>query len=106
MHAYRRRNQIILFDQVNINTQIEVETSGQTIVKSLLVRAANRKSVEQLSQEIRAGQHRDAAGERRYRGISAFLAIPGPIRSVLSSGHVEPDLVQAVRRDRRHELDR
>jgi pyruvate/2-oxoglutarate dehydrogenase complex dihydrolipoamide acyltransferase (E2) component len=55
MHAYRRRNRIILFDDVDINTQIEVEVSGQRIVKSLLIRAANRKSFEQLSPEIRAG---------------------------------------------------
>jgi hypothetical protein len=27
--AYRRRNQIILFDKVDINMQIEVEVSGQ-----------------------------------------------------------------------------
>jgi pyruvate/2-oxoglutarate dehydrogenase complex dihydrolipoamide acyltransferase (E2) component len=53
MHAYRRRNRIILFDDVDINTQIEVEVSGQRIVKSLLIRAANRKSFEQLSPEIR-----------------------------------------------------
>jgi len=29
MHAYRRRNPIILFDEVDINTQIEVEEPGQ-----------------------------------------------------------------------------
>jgi pyruvate/2-oxoglutarate dehydrogenase complex dihydrolipoamide acyltransferase (E2) component len=83
MHAYRRRNRIILFDEVDINTQIEVEISGQKIVKSLLIRAANRKSVEQLYNEIRSGQRGDSGGERRYRGTLAFLTIPGPIRSVL-----------------------
>jgi hypothetical protein len=34
MHAYRRRNRIMLFDEVDINTQIEVEVSRQKIVKS------------------------------------------------------------------------
>jgi chloramphenicol O-acetyltransferase len=29
MHAYRRRNQLILFDDVDVNTQIEVVTEGQ-----------------------------------------------------------------------------
>jgi pyruvate/2-oxoglutarate dehydrogenase complex dihydrolipoamide acyltransferase (E2) component len=83
MHAYRRRNRIILFDEVDINTQIEVEVSSQKIVKSLLIRAANRKSVEQLSREIRAGQRGDSGGERRYRGTLAFLTLPRPIRSVV-----------------------
>jgi hypothetical protein len=84
MHAYRRRNRIILFDEVDINTQIEVEVSGQKIVKSLLIRAANRKSVEQLSREIKAGQSEDSGGERRCRETLAFLTIPA--RSGRSSG--------------------
>jgi len=83
LHAYRRRNQIILFDKVDINTQIEVEVSGQKIVKSLLIREANRKSFEQLSREVRAGQQADTDGQRRYRGTLAFLSIPGPIRTLL-----------------------
>jgi pyruvate/2-oxoglutarate dehydrogenase complex dihydrolipoamide acyltransferase (E2) component len=83
LHAYRRRNRIILFDDVDIKTQIEVEVAGQKIVKSLLVRAANHKSVEQLSREIRAGQGADSGGERRYRGTLAFLSIPGPVRTLL-----------------------
>jgi len=45
MHAYRRRNQLILFDEVDVNTQIEVTTAGQKIVKPLVVSAANRKSI-------------------------------------------------------------
>jgi pyruvate/2-oxoglutarate dehydrogenase complex dihydrolipoamide acyltransferase (E2) component len=83
MHAYRRRNQLILFDDVDVNTQIEVTTAGQKIVKPLLVRAANRKSIEDLTKEIRAGQasdDRDAI--RRYRATLALLSIPRPIRSL------------------------
>ena len=83
MHAYRRRNQLILFDDVDVNTQIEVTTAGQKIVKPLLVRAANRKSIEELTKEIRAGQaadDRDAI--RRYRATLALLSIPRPIRSL------------------------
>ena len=38
MHAYRRRNQLILFDDVDVNTQIEVTSAGQKIVKPLVVR--------------------------------------------------------------------
>jgi hypothetical protein len=83
LHGYRRRNQIILFDKVDVNTQIEVEVSGQKIVKSLLIREANRKSFEQLSREVRAGQRGDTAGQRRYRGTLAFLSIPRPIRTLL-----------------------
>jgi pyruvate/2-oxoglutarate dehydrogenase complex dihydrolipoamide acyltransferase (E2) component len=82
MHAYRRRNQLILFDDVDVNTQIEVTSNGQKIVKPLLVRAANRKSINELTKEIRAGQGPDPGAERRYRATVAFLSIPRPLRSL------------------------
>jgi pyruvate/2-oxoglutarate dehydrogenase complex dihydrolipoamide acyltransferase (E2) component len=53
MHAYRRRDRLILFDEVDVNTQIEAAVGGQRIVESLLIRSANSKSVEQLTSEIR-----------------------------------------------------
>jgi pyruvate/2-oxoglutarate dehydrogenase complex dihydrolipoamide acyltransferase (E2) component len=82
MHAYRRRGRLILFDDVDVNTQIEAAVGGQLIVQSLLIRSANRKSVEQLSSEIRAGQRHDAPSERRYRGALAFLSLPRPVRAL------------------------
>jgi pyruvate/2-oxoglutarate dehydrogenase complex dihydrolipoamide acyltransferase (E2) component len=82
MHAYRRRNQLILFDDVDVNTQIEVTSDGQKIVKPLLVRTANRKSIDELTKEIRAGQAPDPDAERRYRATVAFLSIPRPLRSL------------------------
>jgi hypothetical protein len=56
--------------------------AGQKIVKSLLVRAATRKSVEQLSAEIHAGMTPDPGGDRRYRGTLPFLSVPRPVRSL------------------------
>jgi pyruvate/2-oxoglutarate dehydrogenase complex dihydrolipoamide acyltransferase (E2) component len=82
MHAYRRRHQLILFDDVDVNTQIEVTTEGQKIVKPLLVRAANRKSTEELTKEIRAAQRPDPDAAPRYQATLAFLSIPRPLRSV------------------------
>jgi hypothetical protein len=82
MHAYRRRGRLILFNDVDVNTQIEATVSGQRIVQSLLIRSANHKSVEQLSSEIRAGQHHNAQSERRYRGALAFPSLPRPVRAL------------------------
>ncbi|SFK99632.1 hypothetical protein SAMN04488085_105177 [Geodermatophilus ruber] len=53
-HAYRRRNRLVLFADVDVNTQVEAEPAGQKVVTSIIVRAANRKTVQQLSGEIRA----------------------------------------------------
>ena len=57
MHPYRRRNRLVLFDEVDVNTQIEADLDGQKVVKSLIVRAANRKSVAEITAEIRSAQH-------------------------------------------------
>ena len=82
MHAYRRRNQLILFDEVDVNTQIEVVEAGQKIVKPLLMRAANRKSIEELTREIRAAEGPDPGAARRYRATLALLSFPRPMRSL------------------------
>ena len=81
MHAYRRRNRLVLFDDVDVNTQVEIDLAGQTIPKSVVVRAANRKTVEAISDEIRAAQHpRD--DDRFYRAMLAFATMPRAIRSL------------------------
>ena len=82
MHAYRRRGRLILFDDVDVNTQIEAAVGGQGMVKPLLIRSANHKSVEQLSSEIRTSQHQDPPSERRYRAALAFLSLPRPVRTL------------------------
>jgi len=56
VHAYRRGHRLILFDDVDVNTQIEADLDGQKIVQSLLVRRDNGKSVAQISREIRDAQ--------------------------------------------------
>src|SRR6476469_2323227 len=56
LHAYRRRNHLIIFDDVDANTQFEADVDGQPIVKSVIVRAINHKNVEELTAEVRAKQ--------------------------------------------------
>ena len=64
MHAYRRRNQFILFDDVDVNIQIEVTEAGQKIVKPLLVRAANRKSIAELTRRWRRRTNGSGTGTK------------------------------------------
>ncbi len=83
LHAYRRRRRLIVFDDVDVNTQLEAEVDGQRIVQSLVIRSANHKSVTELTQEIRSAQGHDPAAERRYRGTVAFLSLPRFVRSLV-----------------------
>ncbi len=82
VHAYRRRNRLVLFDDVDVSTQIEAEAAGQKVVKPLIVRAANRKSVRQISDEIRAAQHEQSDGDRRYRATVTYVSLPRLLRRV------------------------
>jgi pyruvate/2-oxoglutarate dehydrogenase complex dihydrolipoamide acyltransferase (E2) component len=72
MHAYRRRNRLVLFDDVDVNMRVEIELAGQKIVKSVIVRAANRKTLEEISKEIRTAQGDEPAHDRRFAASQAF----------------------------------
>lgn len=63
-HAYRDwRNRLVLFDEVDVVTMIEAEVGGVAIPH--ILRAANRKTVRQLHDEIRTIQARPARSEQR-----------------------------------------
>jgi pyruvate/2-oxoglutarate dehydrogenase complex dihydrolipoamide acyltransferase (E2) component len=76
MHAYRRgRNQLILFDDVDVNTVIEHEVDGHKIATPYVIRAANKKTFKEIHQEIRAAQKEKAEEPQaiqRYPLLPAF----------------------------------
>lgn len=83
VQAYRRGGQLILFHDVDVNTQIEVEQDGQRIVKSHIFRAADTKSVAQLSAEMRRAQAAaDPEASKRYRASRALASLPGVVRAL------------------------
>jgi len=56
-HAYRDgRNRLILFDDVDVNIMIEREAGGQKIGTPHIIRAANKKTFQEIHQEIRIAQ--------------------------------------------------
>ncbi len=73
------RGQLIIFDDVNVNTIIEVESDGGKIAMPYIVHAANRMTFRQIHEEIRQAQRRPASTrERRFMGW--FLYLPGFVR--------------------------
>jgi pyruvate/2-oxoglutarate dehydrogenase complex dihydrolipoamide acyltransferase (E2) component len=50
---------LVLFEDVDINTRIERDVSGQKYVVPYIIRAANRKTFRELHDEIRAAQVAD-----------------------------------------------
>jgi pyruvate/2-oxoglutarate dehydrogenase complex dihydrolipoamide acyltransferase (E2) component len=79
LHAYRDwRGRLVLFEDVDVVTLVEPE-AGQVAIPHIL-RAANRRSLRQLHDELRAVQARPAASAQRS-GVLARLAgwVPGPL---------------------------
>src|SRR3970040_313656 len=57
MHAYRDwRNRLIVFDEVDVNTMVEVEAGGRKRVIPHWVRGANVRTFKDIHAEIRATQ--------------------------------------------------
>jgi pyruvate/2-oxoglutarate dehydrogenase complex dihydrolipoamide acyltransferase (E2) component len=80
MHAYRDwRNQLILFDEVDVNTMFEVEVDGRKMILPHIIRAVNKKTFRDLHKEIRAFQsEHESSQEAKF--IRWFVLLPGFIR--------------------------
>jgi len=50
---------LVLFDEVDVFTMIERDVAGQVPIMTSIIRAANRKTVREIHQEIRAAQRED-----------------------------------------------
>jgi pyruvate/2-oxoglutarate dehydrogenase complex dihydrolipoamide acyltransferase (E2) component len=80
MQAYRNwRNQLIVFDDVDVVTLIETEVDSVAVPH--IIRAANRKTVYDISSEIRAIQSNPKRSAQKG-GLLARLAtrVPGLVR--------------------------
>ncbi len=77
MHAYRNwHNQLILFDEVDVNMLFEVEVDGNKTIRPHILRGVNHKSLRELQEEIRAFQagHEES---RESKFIEWFVRLPG-----------------------------
>lgn len=80
MHAYRDwRNRIVIFDEVDVNTLVEVEVDGRRIIRPAIIRAVNTKTVQALHQELRAFQGA-AEQSREAAFLRGFVRLPTVVR--------------------------
>ena len=84
LHALRDwRNRLILFDDVDVFTPVERTTEGHKQVHRTIIRAANRKSVREIHQEIRQAQSGQAAETVVVRNSKLYVLMPAFIRRFL-----------------------
>lgn len=83
MHAYRaRRNKLILFEEVDVNTQVERDLNGRKWVMPYIIRAANKKSLLEIHREIRAAQVKEIDDAQERKQFDLYLRLPRFIRRI------------------------
>ncbi len=80
MHAYRNwRNQLIIFDEVDVNMLFEVEVDGKKTIRPHILRGVNKKSIREIHDEIRAFQKKHQSSQE-LKFIEWFVRLPGFVR--------------------------
>jgi pyruvate/2-oxoglutarate dehydrogenase complex dihydrolipoamide acyltransferase (E2) component len=85
MHALRNwRNQLVLFDEVDVTTMIEVQDGDECYPLPHIIRAVNKRTFREIHDEIRSHQ---VARERQPNPYEHLLPLytlaPGPIRRLV-----------------------
>ncbi len=80
MHAYRNwRNQLIVFDEVDVNMLFEVEVDGEKTIRPHILRGVNKKNAQEIHEEIETFKTRHQSSEES-KFINWFIWLPGFIR--------------------------
>lgn len=80
VHAYRNwRNQLVIFDDVNVNTMIEVESGGGKVPMPYIIKTANKRTFRDIHDEIRATQA-DPHSSVESKFMRWFLLLPAFVR--------------------------
>ena len=83
VHACRDwRDRLVLFEDVDVNTIIEVEVEERRFPLAYVVRAVNRRSVRELHDEIRSVQHdpNRSHGQQTFDLMRWYVRLPGFVR--------------------------
>ena len=82
VHAYRNwRNQLVLFEDVDINIMVERDLQGHKFPVAHTVRAANRKTVQDIQEEIRTVQAQPMRG-REVKALQWVALLPTFVRQI------------------------
>ncbi len=78
------RGRLVLFDDVDVNTIIEIELEERRFPLACVVRAVNRRSVGELHDEIRAIQKNPqrSHGEGTFNLMRWYVRLPGFLRGL------------------------
>lgn len=76
------RGRLIIFEDVNVTTLVEIDAPGGKMAMPLIIRAANLKSLREIHSEIRRAQSAPArTSEGRF--MKVLVRLPGFVRRLL-----------------------
>jgi pyruvate/2-oxoglutarate dehydrogenase complex dihydrolipoamide acyltransferase (E2) component len=82
VHAYRNwRNQLVLFDDVDIQIQVERDVQGQKFPVPHIVRGANNKTIRDIQEEIRTVQAQPMSG-REVKALPWMTLLPSFVSQI------------------------
>jgi pyruvate/2-oxoglutarate dehydrogenase complex dihydrolipoamide acyltransferase (E2) component len=82
VHAYKNwRNQLVIFEDVDVNTMIEIEIEGRKVPIPHILRAVDKRSFQEIHAEIR-GTQASPARTSEAKFMRWFLYLPYPIRRI------------------------
>jgi pyruvate/2-oxoglutarate dehydrogenase complex dihydrolipoamide acyltransferase (E2) component len=84
VHAYRNwRNQLVIFDDVNVNLMIEIDMDGRKIPMPHILKAVNRRTFLDIHRDIRSTQGEpDRSSGSKYMRL--FLLLPAFVRRIFN----------------------
>jgi len=83
------KRKMILFDQVNVSTMVEVLVRGQSVPLPLVVENAQQKSAVEITEEIEQAKKREPtdspvlSGRRASRSERIYYLLPGIVRRLV-----------------------
>lgn len=84
MHAYRQRGKLIIFEEVDICVLIERKLGGEKApIFPHIVKAANKKALRVIHDEIRAAQTEDTGLSQNAQWMGLYSYVPGFIRNAM-----------------------
>jgi pyruvate/2-oxoglutarate dehydrogenase complex dihydrolipoamide acyltransferase (E2) component len=85
MHALRNwRNQLVLFDEVDVTTMFEVQAGDERFPLAHVIRAVNKRPFREIHDEIRGFQTARKRQPNPYeRLLPLYTLVPGPVRRLV-----------------------
>jgi hypothetical protein len=82
VQAYRSwKNELIIFDDVDVNMLFEVEVDGQKMIRPHIIRGVNHLNIDEIHEEVKTFQTHHQESEES-KAIDLFVRLPGFLRRI------------------------